>query len=217
MLLVDPLIAAQSLDVSCGIGREAASAMEAIIVPLNRIYTRVEAALDVESLLKSTYIDQFKLAGRGYDGQYGLRLCNGFIDPASVVVRDVLTHTPVDPARYDINAKYGVIYIDSSLHGRYEVQHTGGFEPIETVTAENTPLPLNRQILAVPDWLQSVAILALNEWYRSAPRTITTVKEGVSFAAINTQANRVLQNAIWNQYLRPRAEMLFASNSTLVP
>jgi hypothetical protein len=216
MLLVDPLIAAQSLDISCGIGREAASAMDAILVPLNLIYTRAVAALDVASLLTSTYIDQFTLTGRGYDGQYGLRLCNGFIDPTSIIVRDTLTQTPVDPTRYGINAKYGVVYIDSRLQGRYEVEHTGGFTPVETMTAEGTLIPLNRQILAVPEWLQSVAILALNEWYRSAPRTITTVKDGMSFAAINSQANRALQNAIWNQYLRPRAEMLFATNSTLV-
>lgn len=210
MLLVDPLIAAQSLDVSCGVGREAVSAMDALIAPLTRILPRVEQALNVRSLVQATFLDTFDAHGRGYDGQHNLRLSNGFIDPGTVVV--TVAGEPLDATSYDLDAERGVVYLSALRYqGKVTVQHTGGFTA-RTTDSSGEAIPENRQVLEVPEWLQSIAILALNEWLRSAARA-PTVKEGVSLRDLNLQSNRALQNAIWGYYMRPRAEMTWARST----
>lgn len=220
MLLIDPITAAKALNVSCGIGRESATAADDLTIPLNIMLPRVEDALDVASLPRAQFTDTFQLCGRGYDGFHAMRLANGFIamgDDTPLVVTETGGNTVVDPADVIVDDNYGIVRIPSYRRGTYRVNYHAGFLPkaTETTAVPPAPIPVDKQILDVPVWLQTIAIHVLNEWMRSVPATVS-VKEGMSFAAINTQSNRAMQHAIWGRYLRPRAEVVWTMMSQRV-
>ncbi len=214
MLLIDPITAAKALGISCGVGREAASAADDLSVPLNIMLPRIEDALDVASLPRAQFSDTFTVGGRGYDGFHALRLANGFLVQGvdtPLVVTEVASAAVIDPADLIVDDNYGIVRIPSYRCGMYRVDYYAGFEAIAT-EADGVPIPLDKQVLNVPTWLQTIAIHVLNEWFRSVPRTVA-IKEGISFAAINTQSNRAMQHAIWGRYLRPRAEVVWTLKS----
>lgn len=216
MLLISPTTAAQALEVSCGVGREAATAADALITPLNLMLPRVEAALDTITLEKANFIDTFRLSGRGVDGRHRMRLSNAFVSPDGFSVTDRETQLPVDPVNIDADYRYGVVSVPSHFCGTFQVAYTSGFSPKATKDANGVDIPLEKQEFDLgveATWLQTIAIAALNEWFRSIPRTVK-VPDNVAFRDINHQANRYLQNAIWGKFMRDRFDVTWPSLTT---
>lgn len=216
MLLVDPQKAAKAIAAACGIGREASGTGD-LAQPLDMIRPRVEGAMDVKTLAYGQFLDTFRTGGRGYDGLYALRLENGFIDVAApLVVTNLTTGTPVDPADVDTDAERGIVYVPTKYNlGTLSVNYFSGFKAVATTDANGDAIPEPLQVMDTPMWLQTIAIGALNEWFRSIPLT-PKVNDKLSLSALNGQANKYVQMQVWGRYMRPRAEVIWAYKSEVI-
>lgn len=168
--------------------------------PLALIKTRCEELMEIDTLDRASYTDTFQVTGKT-TREHVLRLTNGFLTSTPAVAVTFLDDfdTPVG-GNYDIDVEKGTVSVRLAP-GRYRVTYTSGFE----ADADGV-------FIDVPDWLQSIAKMAMAIHYRLTTNADKT-PANVSYADIIEAMRRDLYVRVTKRYNRPRVDATFPIRS----
>jgi hypothetical protein len=219
MLIMSPSDAAIAIGGKCG-GSAPSDEDAHLIAILNLTTTRVEAALNVDSLVLGEHTDRFSLPTYEAnhfptldpkDPKLTLRLCNAFLIPDTIVLKDADGVVVDTTGVIDIDFKYGLIHLTDWTKGVYTVEYLSGFEPI---TPDPEPVgydPCRRVLANTPDWMKAIVVDMLVQWYRTellAPRAVKDIRYGQLAEALS----RMLFTRIYSRYMRPRAGVIWGDS-----
>lgn len=171
---------------------------------LRNMRTRVESALNIESLERYTWRDTFEI-DRCHSGRpVSLRLTNAFInEPESVKITtrngtELFPGVPDPDAHWadEVDCRLGVVHLGSATSGIVKVEYVSGFEVDDDKVFTKTP-----------DWMHTVALAALRTWMLGAQKVAGT--DQVALRDMAAQANRELMVRIYERYDRPRGSVLW--------
>lgn len=181
---------------------EGESAAGALLMAL----TRVEEALEVDSLARASYTDIFEVLDvheRSRD--FEVRLVNGFLlagAPISLVAIDG-ANDPDDPIQpYKVIQDTGMVTYRGLTRGRYRITYTSGFE----VDDKNVAID-------VPQWMKNLCITMVLHWYRIGVLAPMTGKN-TSYRAMIEAAVREIFTRRGARWDRPRYNVIFAARGT---
>lgn len=212
--LMNPSAASLALGASCGASLSAAD--PGLLGVLALLLPRVEAAMNVDSLIYGETTDTFTLEHQipRADARKPVQflLSNGYLtisEDAPLVVTDP-NGDVVSSDDYSVNTRFGYITLPSWLEGDYTVSYYAGFTASEADDEAEPPVPAYFE--NVPKWIERLVITLLTIWYRTMPKGLS-VPENVSYGAIMDALYRELISNIYQSYQRPRANMQFAVRS----
>lgn len=209
-LIISPTEAARLISGKCG-GSAPDFDDEALLGILNGITSRVEAAMNVDTLTLGTHIDRFYLNDMPTLGARGpvkatVRLSNAYIQADSLIYKDEDGEELEAPTAEKVDTLYGMVDIHSWSRGYYSLEYVSGLDvkkdesdtPIEPVTFN-----------AVPEWMKSVVAAFLVQWYRTmylAPKA----PKNVSYEQMMTALYRQIYSLVYPQYQRPRLGVVWS-------
>lgn len=214
MLIMSPTEAALAIGAKCG-GSAPNSEDQGLVMILRMMLGRLEAAMNVASLVRGNYVDHFYCTSmpRGQERpEQTLLLSNGFVVPGSVVITSPAGTTYVeDPdVPHYLNADEGYVRLARWERGVYSVAYSAGFD------VEPAPIPVppgydpeDRVLKNVPDWLKAIAITFLISWYRAVMVAPRASKE-ISFSALEQALRREIFARVYGKYMRPRVAVTFS-------
>lgn len=202
-----------------------------LVAVITDLLPKIEEALNVQSLVRGPWIDTFRLplfaAQEGYT--IDLRLANGFLVSSEDVtledpdgVQTVLT----EDQRLD---ELGIIKLDSCARGIHKVYYTSGFAPVEYVapdpappeySADNDLSYTNPLLQDVPEWLQTIAVTYVVDFYRRivlAPKFPGKGDAAAGGRLVISEIRRELASRIYGRYMRPRANVEWAEKTVAAP
>jgi hypothetical protein len=214
MLLVSVEKAANAIGAKCGASVPTSDevALRGII---NLLTPKVEAALNVHSIVHDYHTDRFILPYKPYPSRnpraeppkVSLRLTSGFVIPDSVQVIDPngdtvdLTSSTVQG---EIEHELGVVHLSDWGYGKYLVHYDAGFAPESEPATPGDGYDANERVLEdVPDWIIGIVITYLVQWYRNTVLAPKRNKE-VPWALVEQGLIRDLNTRIYGRYMRPR-------------
>lgn len=218
MLLMTVSEAALAIGAQCG-GSSPGDTDPQMLLLLRYMLPRVEAALNVESLVRGEFIDHYYLSqmpecnGNGDRRELKLRLSNGFVVPDSISISDPdgVVSTGADLAEIaEIQHNEGVLTLLDWKRGVWSVAYTSGYEPTEEpLDPPEGYVSEDRVLQGVPDWIKAICIQVLVLWYRSTylqPK----MSKGMSFEQVDQLMRREMLARIYEKYMRPRVGMVFS-------
>lgn len=215
MLLMTPTEAALLIGAKCG-GASPDADDPLLVKVIGYITSRVEAALNVETLALADSVDSFELLDMPlYESNKRervamLRLSNGFVARDTVFVIDADSNE-IDPVYYSrVDNDKGIVYLTNWKKGRYTVEYLSGFQP--SALPEPAPDgydPDTRVLQNVPAWIKSIVANYLVLWFRVTQLQPRVPKE-ISYRAIIDALRREVYSEVYGKYMRPRMGCVFA-------
>lgn len=209
MLLVSPTDVATGIGAKCG--GSAPSADDAAMLSVLRYITpRVEAALEVATLTRGSYVDHFALAPmpRSDNPESIFLLSNGFIVPGTMVVTDPEGLVAAGENVTGFNNEYGTVRLNSWRRGVYSVAYQSGFE-FEAPDPDSDADPESAVLQGVPDWIKGIVVHLMVLWFRTAQVQPRVVKD-LSYGQVDSAIRRELYTRIYSRYMRPRVAVTFS-------
>lgn len=210
--LINPSVAAMAIVAKCGNGVGPDDA--GLLAILGFLLPRVEDAMNVASLTYGETTDTFQIAAPyRCDARrpVHLRLSNGYLtnsEDAPITITDP-NGDVVDAADFTVDLRYGVITLTTWLAGTYTVSSFGGF----TVPEVDPEAPDATLVFEdVPKWIEGLVVVLLSQWYRTIPKAVV-VPESVAYGELVAPLYREVMVRVQERYVRPRALMLFPTNS----
>lgn len=177
---------------------EGESAAGALLMAL----TRVEEALEVDSLARASYTDIFEVLDvHERSHTFEVRLVNGFLVPDAAITLVAIdgANDPTDPITpYKVIHDKGMVTYKGLRAGRYRISYTSGFE----VDDKNVAID-------VPQWLKNLCITMVLHWYRIGVLAPMTGKN-TSYRAMIEGAIREIFTRRGARWDRPRYGVIFA-------
>lgn len=217
MLLMTANEAASAIGAKCG-GSAPTNDDPQLLLILGALTGRLEEALNVSSLTRGLYLDNFRLVDMPpYSGarslpdrEVSLRLSNGFVQSGSIVVTDP-NGDVVDLGDYrGVDASKGIVRLTSWIRGTYQIEYVSGFEPEAIPTPEPEGYdPETRVLQNIPAWMKGIVVHFLVMWYRTTQLQPRANKD-ISFGATMESLRRDTYAWVYGKYQRPRANCVFA-------
>lgn len=220
MLLLSASEAAIAIGAKCS-GSAPDQDDPALVFILRMLTPRVEAACDVISLTRGMSSDELRVPKAmtgAFDERLVFRLSNAFLfiddDENPLVITDpdgeTLDMTEDEDLDIKIDREKGLVSINKWIRGAYTIDYTSGFEAPDI---PDTPPPgydhEDSVLIGIPDWMKSIVIAYLTQWYRAVAVSPRGNKD-ISYSAVSEALNRAVHVAVHGKYQRLRANCIWA-------
>lgn len=205
--LIDPAKVALAIGARCA--GNITSDNEQMLQLLDMLLPRIEDAMNVGYLTYGESTDTFALElprTGNVKRKAVLRLTNGYVDAATVVITDPNGDPVTD---YKLGTILGTVELPSTwLAGEYTVVHSAGFHLPDPLPEVPDPAILT----GVPAWIEGLVTVLAVSWFRSlaiAPKAPL----GFRFGELMAPLRQEIYTRIYSRYQRPRQDVLFPEYS----
>lgn len=211
MLLMSPSEAALAIGGKCG-GSAPTDEDTQLIAILDILTSRVEIALNVDSLVLAEHVDRavfpyYNLpnfpAIEPPDPKLRIRLCNGFLVPDTVVIKDADGVVVDTTGLIDVDRDMGVVNLSEWDRGIHTIEYLSGFEPITPDPEPTAYDPCHRVLAGIPTWIKGIVVDMLVQWYRTEVLVPRAVKD-IRYGQLSLALDKILMSRIYSRYMRPR-------------
>ena len=213
MLLMSASEAASVIGAKCGSGA-VTSDDPVLLSVLDFITSRVEEALNVQSLVRGAHTDKFVLPAMSVAQQLArtnrmLRLSNGFLAQDSLTLLDPNGEVVEFDDRGGVEHAYGIVNLPRWIEGVYTAEYVSGFEPEEIPASPPTGYDPDKRVLQnVPAWMKGIVANYLVLWFKTT-QLQPKVSKDLSYTGVLNGLRREVYAWVYGKYQRPRVGCVF--------